>query len=291
MKPVPLRFLASFWVALLGACSVDSARNHFILGEKLWEDRNYSAAVSEFDRVVMKDPRGQLGRKALYQAAMTQYLFLADFPGALQKLKTYAELTPDPEDRRRAVVLMGEITYAHLEHYEQAIGVYQALIRERPEDPAVPEFRYRVAKSQFYLFQFDEALAGFKSLIQAGKTAAPSVRSPWVERAALELGAVYLARGQRQGGVLDPKKWERSQPSGPGDFKAALAAYEVFLKDYPQSEWKVQAQFGVASCYEELNQLDEAQTAFAALKGLYPSERVIDLKLKRLRTRIAQRNR
>ncbi|MGZ3687127.1 MAG: hypothetical protein ACXVBW_02430, partial [Bdellovibrionota bacterium] len=62
------------WIALaaflgLTACSVDSAKNHYVLAEKLWSDRKYQASVSEFEKVTAKDPHGKLGLQALYRAA------------------------------------------------------------------------------------------------------------------------------------------------------------------------------------------------------------------------------
>src|SRR3954466_2048116 len=99
VRMTPARIKSYFIVILvllalsgfLSACSGNSSRNHYLLAEKLWTDKNYLAAVSEFERVTAKDPNGRLGRQALYRAASTQMLFLSEYHEALKKFNDYVQ--------------------------------------------------------------------------------------------------------------------------------------------------------------------------------------------------------
>ena len=70
-------------------------------------------------------------------------------------------------------------------------------------------------------------------------------------------------------------------------YQEATEAYQAFIKKYPQSTLVPQARFGIASCLEELDQLDAAYQAYEALKDTYPSRNVIEIKLARIRERRA----
>ncbi|MGZ6334247.1 MAG: tetratricopeptide repeat protein, partial [Bdellovibrionota bacterium] len=120
------------WIALaaflgLTACSVDSAKNHYVLAEKLWSDRKYQASVSEFEKVTAKDPHGKLGLQALYRAAVTQSLFLSQFSDAIRKFKSYAESSHDGPSVWDAEIQVGEIYFNKTEQYDQAVQHYQRL--------------------------------------------------------------------------------------------------------------------------------------------------------------------
>ena len=74
-------------------------------------------------------------------------------------------------------------------------------------------------------------------------------------------------------------------------FKKAQKAYESFIQKYPKSEWVPQAEFGIASCLEEEDLLELAYQKYETLKARYPSQRVIGVKLARIKERLALRKR
>ena len=156
-----------------------------------------------------------------------------------------------------------------------AIQHYQALLKAKPNSSDAPEFLYRIGKSRFYLFQFTEAVTTYEDLIQKYP------HSKRAEKAAYEIGATYFTRGERQ--TEKPRSEKTS-------FQVAMEAYEKFMKRYPSSEWFPHARFGVASCLEELDELEDAYRSFLSLKGNYPSPHLIEVKLKRIEQRLAHRN-
>ena len=58
-----------------------------------------------------------------------------------------------------------------------------------------------------------------------------------------------------------------------------------------ESTLVAEARFGIANCLEELDQLDAAYHSYEYLLNSYPSPKVIQIKLARLKERKAQRSR
>jgi len=270
--------IAGWWLVAAG-CSVDSAKGRYILAEKLWTDGKYAAAVSEFEKVVIKDPAGHLGLQALFRAAMTQSLYLSQHGEAVRKFRTFVEASEDSPAAWEAQKQIGEILYAKTEQYDQAIQHYRNLLKAKPGTPEASEFLFRIGKSQFFLWQFDGSIATYREIIKKHP------KSPWAEKAAYEIGVTYFTRGERNpGGTSGPS-------TGVEAYQDAMEAFERFMKRYPQSILIPDAKFGIASCLEEMDQLDAAYHAFEDLRSTYPSPNVIEVKLVRIRERKDQRSR
>ena len=279
-----LRTLATLGVCIgmvIGGagCTSNSTKKRYILAEKLWTDGKYSAAVSEFDKVTAKDPKSKIGQQALFRAAATQTLFLSQYEEAVKKFKIYADSPGvDLQLAWDAQKQIGEILFSKTEQYDRAIAHYQNLVKLKPEDSEVPEFEFRIAKSHFFLWQFDEAVAAYQQIMVQYKG------TLWAERAALEIGVTHYTRGEQRPGMAS-----REHGTGGGSYQEAITAYEAFLKMYPKSDLAPQARFGIANCLEELGQLDAAYHAYHDLRLTYPSPQVIAIKLARIRERQAQR--
>ena len=267
--------LAVLSVLILG-CSVSSGKKHYVLAEKLWSDAKYAAAVTEFEKVVAKDPHGKLGMQALLRAASTQSFFLANYGDALKKYRVFIDANPGTDQTWDVKKQVGEILFTKTDQYEQAIQHYRKMLLERPESPEAPELLFRIGKSQFYLWQFADAVETYQGLIQKFPT------SPWAEKASFETGVTHFTKGE-----------QHPEGKGPGmeAYREAIQAYETFLKTFPKSQLVPEAKFGIANCFEELDQLDAAFRAYEQLKQTYPSRNVIEIKLARIRERKAQRSR
>lgn len=260
-------------LALLSGCTLNSSKRQYVLAETLWNDANYAASVTEFEKVHSRDPRGKLGLQALFRAATTQAFFLNQYEDAIRKFRTYAEVSDDKETAWEAQLQIGEILFSKVEAYDQAIQHYQMLIKRKPESAEAPEFLFRVGKSQFFLWKFEDAINTYRLLEKSFPN------TSWAEQASYEIGVTYYTRG------------EQSSGGHTGSYSEAIGAYKEFLKKYPNSPWVPQVKFGIASCLEELDDLDNAYRAYEELKTTYPSPNVIAVKLIRLRERKTQRNR
>jgi TolA-binding protein len=171
---------------------------------------------------------------------------------------------------------VGELLFSKLERYDQAAQHYQLMLQKHPDAPEAAELLYRIAKSKFFLWEFDEAITNYRELIRHHRN------TQIAERAAYEVGLTYFTRGeQRPGGAT----------SGKEAYQDAIDAYDDFIRQYPKSQWVPEARFGIANCLEELDQLDAAYHSYEALQSIYPSPNVIAIKLARIRERKAQRSR
>ncbi len=259
-------------VLVASGCGINSAKNHFVLAEKLWNDRKYEAAVLEFEKVISRDPKGKLGLMALQRAATTQNLFLQQYPEAIRKLKQLAEASHEKEIVWDSQLQIGEILFAKTEDYNGALTHYLKMLQDFPNSPEAPEFMFRVGRCQFFLWRFDEAAATYQSIQKKFP------KTPWSERALFELALTYFTRGEQRG-------------IGKESYQEAIDLYQSFIRKYPKSERVVLAQFGIANSLEEMDQLDAAYNAYQALRSTYPSPAVIEVKLQRIRERQAQRSR
>lgn len=255
------------------SCSTDSPQKHYILAEKLWMDRNYKASVSEFEKVFQKDSHGKLGLRALYRSAMTQAFFLYEYEGAIKKLKVFIQESSDLKDTLEAQLQIGDILFSHFNQYDQSLFHYQSLLKLYPDCSEVPQLYYRIGKSQFFLFLFKESIESYQKIIQKFPG------SIWCEKASFEIGTSYFAMAGRTG----------QSSHGTSDYQRAIEAYRKFIKSYPKSTLKLEAYFGIASCFEELNQLEESLEIYNALKDEYPIPKIIEIKLFRIQERMAQK--
>ena len=262
--------LAFVLVSFIG-CTSDTAKKHYLAGEKFWAEKRYQDAADEFEVTHRKNPTGKLALKSLYRAAMTQALFLSDYPRALENFRTFIDAaSPSSPTVWTAKKQVADILFDKQRKYSEAAQYIKTLIEERPDAPEVPEFKFQIAKAYFYLWKFEDAIAMYQRIQQ------DYPGSVWAERASFQTGVTLFTAGEEKQLVKDP-------------YKKAMEAYKQFIQKYPQSMWAVQARFGIAACLEELDQLDAASKAYSEIVESYPSPHVIRIKMARIAQRLVQR--
>jgi tetratricopeptide (TPR) repeat protein len=271
---------AGFFLALvlfsLAACTSQNPRDRFMLAERLWQEKNYGAAVAEYEKVIQKDPSSDLGIEAAYRSATTQTLFLNDQLGALRKLNRIIEVNREHRLAHPASKLIGEILFTKLEQYEPAIQHYEKMLVNYPDDPARDEYTYRIGKAQFHLLRFDDSIKTFRIVIE---------KYPNSESAKLAHFAIGVSE-QTKGHQLQSKEARLAQDA----FKEAVKNYTDFIKLYPNDPLVLDAKFETGNSLEELDQVDAAYEKFQEILDKYPNRTVVEMKLKRIRDRKSQKN-
>jgi tetratricopeptide (TPR) repeat protein len=247
-----------------------------MLAEKLWQEKNYPAAIAEYEKVIQKDPSSQIGVQAGYRAAMTQTLFMNEHLSALRKLNRIIEADTDPEFTYEAYRQIGEILFSRLEQYEQAIQHYEHVLELYPKDANQAEYIYRIGKGQFHLLKFDDSIRTFKIVLEKGKG------TDWAKRARYEMAVSQQTKGHQ----LQAKETRAAQDA----FKEAVKQYEEFIKLFPDDPLALQSKFEIGNCYEEMDQVDAAYKVFEEIREKYPNRTVVELKLKRIHDRKNQKN-
>lgn len=269
--------LAIFFALPFGlSCTVNRAQKHFLLAERLWSDAKYTEAVLEYDQVIKFGPTTGLGIKALYRGALTQTTFLGEHTAALQKLRIFSRRTQDRRARWEAEKLIGSILFEKLRRYPAAVTHYQEMIKERPKSEEIPLIRYRIARSQYFMWQFEEALSNYRRLREEYPD------SEWGEKAALQIGHTLMTLASHDAASNIPL--ENSK------YQLALEAFESFRASFPNSKALPEAEFGIANCLEGLDRLEEAFKKYEAIVESYPSPNVVRIRLLRIKERISQKN-
>jgi len=261
--------------ALWIACTPQSSRSHYVLAEKLWSDRKYQASVQEFEKAYAKDPQSLIGKEALYQAGLTQCLFLSQYEEAIAKFKLYIANHEPSERTWGAKLQIGEILFK-TEQYRLAMAHYRSLLEDASHPEEAPKFLFFIGKSAFYLFDFELAISTYEKLI------ARFPDSSFAKKAEFEIAVTYYMQGER-----------RTLARGGAEFlyQKAKKKYEQFIQKYPESTFLAEAQFGVASCLEALGHLEEAIAIYQNIQSLYPSRHVIESKIKRISRRMLEQKR
>src|SRR6185503_9932455 len=88
---------------------------------------------------------------------------------------------------------IGDLLFTKTEQYEQAALYYHDLIALNPSAPEVPEFLFRIGRSEYFTAHFDDAAESYKQILREHPD------SPWAERASFELAQTRLAQGEQIG--------------------------------------------------------------------------------------------
>ncbi len=247
-----------------------------MLAERLWQEKNYAAAVAEYERVVQKDPSSEIGIEAAFRAATTQSLFLNEQLPALRKLNRIIEVNREHRLAQGANKLIGDILFSKLEQYEQSIQHYERMLEEYPDDPSRDEYSFRIGKAQFHLLKFEASIKTFRIVAEKYKG------TEWGKRARFEIGVSEQTRGHQ----LQTKEARLAQDA----FKSATQEYQEFIKLYPDDPLALDAKFEIGNCLEEMEQVDAAYKAFEEIREKYPNRSVVEMKLKRISDRKTQKN-
>jgi tetratricopeptide (TPR) repeat protein len=100
---------------------------------------------------------------------------------------------------------------------------------------------------------------------------------------------VLFTEGRERGAVQrDPvRPGSSAGPKAP--CQQAIGEFQGFISRYPQSSRRVEAEFNIAQCREELDQLEQAYTDYLALLSRYPNPDIIKVKLGRIAERRSQK--
>lgn len=257
--------------SLLLACTVQSSlSNRYLTAEKLWTEKNYAAAVTEFDRIVKESPNSTIGLQALWRASTTRTHFLNQQEAALRGFELFLERAGSSELAPEAQKEAGEIYFNKLKQHQNAIDLYSRMIesnRFTPDEEAF--FLSRIGRAHFLLGRIKKAIETQEDfLIRYPK-------SNLFRKVQLELGHAWYALG-------DTEK---------GSYQKALKIYQEVAKVTEGKDPKsyLEARFGEAATLEEMDQLEMALSLFKAIETVYPAPNVVKVRMIRLEERLQKK--
>jgi tetratricopeptide (TPR) repeat protein len=252
-------------------CTVQSSiSNHYLTAEKLWTEKNYPAAVSEFDFVVKEAPNSAIGLQSLWRSAMTRELFLGQSEEALRNFELFLERAGGSDLAPQAQLEIGEILFSKLAQLSKAIEHYQKLLEQKKfSHDEESKFVYRIARSYFLTNQIRRSQEWYeRGLKEYGN-------SSLVPKMKFDLANTWYALGE-----IDKSAYAK-----------ALKAFQELSESTKATDHRlhVQSVFGEASTFEELDDFEKAYSLFGSIESDYPAPNVIKVRMYRLLERIRKK--
>lgn len=255
--------LAAVLVLFTFGCNMQAEKNQYILGERLFNDQKYTAAIEEFKKIVDRNPRSTIAQQSIYRMAVIQSLYIEQYDEAVKSFRQFSLLSSNKDLVYEAEKNIAEIFFSKKEDYRAALEQYKRLISQFGTSKEIPFFLFRLAKSYYGILDFGSAISTYRKLI------IEHPKSEYLAEAEHQIGNTYFTQG---------------------DCDAAIKAFQQTIQNYPKSPQAVFSQFSIGNCYEETNHLDEAIKAYEAILELHPAKEVVQAKLKRLKEKKDKRN-
>lgn len=258
-------------MGLVVGCTLQSSvSSHYLTAEKLWTEKNYSAAVAEFDRVVKEAPDSAVGLQALWRASMTRELFLGEPEIALKGFGAFLERAANSDLAPQAQLEIGEIYFSRLNQYKKAIEHYQRLLeggKFPPEEAS--RFHYRIGRSYFREGRIREGIHWYEKGLGAFPESAIALKMRF------DLASSWYALGDSEKGA----------------YGKALKLFEdaAALAKNQDHRIEVESLMGKAQTLEELDRLEEAFALFESIEKDYPAPNVIRVRMHRLSERMKKK--
>lgn len=193
---------------------------------------------------------------SLYRIAKLQQYDHRDVQKALLSYLQLEKTYPESPLLHSAREESARIIKFSLRDYSQAIGFYQNLLATG--DGASDQYLYEIADCYFHLENYSQAQIELETLIN------DYPESPLID------DALY-----RKGGLLVLEN----------RVKEARANWEQLIENYPQSSYRLQAEFDLAKLLEEEDLLVEALEQYQKLKD-FPRSKMLEEKINHIKNRI-----
>jgi len=164
----------------------------------------------------------------------------------------------DRDIGREILLKVGEV-FDERTDYEPARETYKAYLNQFPLAPDVPEVYRKIAVSYEKQARFDEAVAVYTEI---GEKLGPN--SPWANANIKEKADLASAAKLRQSSIIAAATFnhEKAQTSSGAESQAyyakAIENYQIYLKNFPDTENYYETAFNLGECYFETKQYMKA---------------------------------
>jgi len=240
-----------------------SIRGEFSQGLDEWREGNYLAAISDYQRFIMRHPYSSLVERALFEVGNIYYLYLGDSLKAVNSLNKLLQRDPTPFYEFRARMLLARIYQNDYGDYQRAIEQYRRVLDSFGELDQWGEACFRLAECYYLLNDISKATEHYQSVIKIGGN------QQWVERAYLRLGSCLRLRGDPEG---------------------AIQAYRNLLTRGVTKETESFAKINLAECLEDKGDYEGALEVLQDVPAELGEKEAISRKIERLKSTIESRS-
>lgn len=259
----PLFFilLALFLTISLAACN-RSGEAEYLKGEKLWEEGKYVEALAQYEKVVEHDPKGRWAVDALYQTGNIYLLNLKDYKKAVMAYRMLVDANPKSPFSPDAQKKIAEIHRDKFGDIKGAVREYKRFVTLYPKE--ADKALLQIAHCYMLIREFDGAREALGQILKD----APEI--DYKDEVYYQTANSFYLEGK----TGEARKW-----------------FDELLKTFPESKFAPDAKLGIALAYEEAGDLQEALNRLIQLKGAYPNQTVLELRIAGIRERIEARKR
>jgi TolA-binding protein len=141
--------------------------------------------------------------------------------------------------------------------YAEAAQIYEALPKDHPTSPLIPEATFRLAYIHFLNGEDDKAIETIQRNLDPAKNIPPEIAE-----ISASMAPQFLAAKAAKMSVNDPARKTT--------FEEAVKQYDAFIKRFPQSEEVEMANYGKARAHYQLQQYELAANALRANLQRFP---------------------
>ncbi|NGP89616.1 tetratricopeptide repeat protein [Aliifodinibius halophilus] len=253
-----------------------------LLGEAYFANEEYTRALQAFNEAEkVTDVAPAIKRQAQFQKAWVQYSNQA-YKQAQPIFESLNEEYPDSKLGKEALFWSAD-AYYHLEDYGPARAQFAEFIQRYPEHKLVGPANYSLGWSHFKMGDYQKAIEPFISF--KNKYEAPEIALyPYDTDTQLRIGDSYYAISDYENAI---KYYQQAIGAEPGGDYAmfqvanshyrneqtyeAVTTFRRFLRIYPYSRLREQAQYNIAYIYLNTGNYTQAVEEFQTVINKYPN--------------------
>ncbi|MDZ7771369.1 MAG: tetratricopeptide repeat protein [Balneolaceae bacterium] len=253
-----------------------------------YRNQAYEQAQEGFQQVYAEAPSGsELGREALFWSA-DSYYNRQDYGPASRQYARFINENPDHELNGAARYALGW-SYFKMGQYQQAIEPLRTFLNEY-EPPSIALYPYdtdtklRIGDAHYALGQYQEAISAYETAIGA---------EPGGDYAMFQIGNSYYRNEQTYEAVTTFRRFLRIYPYSTlreqaqyniayiylntGNYTQAVEEFQTVINKYPNTSWAARSQYNIGDAHYNAGQYDRAVQAYRTVMEEYPeSEYIIE---------------
>ena len=249
-------------IALMLAAGCDDRADVLALSVKaktLWEGGQYADAARNFVTLAEIYPDDPLAEESLFWAANLYQHFLSDPTQATRFYQHLLVQYPDSSHNAESRENLGILFEADKTQRHRALQIYQQLLLNDELKARRDYFQFKIAGLNLKMGRLDQARFEFRTLMEKFPNSAH------LPEAYYQIGYSYFLEDR---------------------FPLALVAFNQTVRDFPGTPVALRAQFFIADTLEEKGELKAALVKFRALKGKFYNQKILDKRIKALRSRM-----
>lgn len=234
-------------------------KKEFHRGEKNVSSSKFKEAIVHFDNAIKVAPESTWALKAAREAARVSHYMAKDFNTAIRFYRHIVLYSESSDERIKSQREIAYLYFDSLQNYQQSIIEFYKLLQMSDKDYEVATYKLAVARANYYLNQFGEALSEINEIIRL------KITDDIIFDAFLLQGNIFVAQKA---------------------FPKAILVFTDLIKKYPDKAEKENVPLTLTVCYEENFQYKEAIQILNTLREKHNPTEYIELRIKRINERI-----